>query len=62
MAFIIFLRFHSLSHSREIYRWDATFTETYEGLTNEEINAYVQMMQTELPKLDGRTISIHWHA
>ena len=26
------------------------------GLTNEEINAYAQMMQTELPKLDGRTV------
>ena len=38
-----------------------TYTELqealgYEGLTNEEINAYAQMMQTELPKLDGRTI------
>lgn len=28
----------------------------YEGFTNEEVNAYAQMMQTELPKLDGRTI------
>ena len=38
-----------------------TYTELqealgYEGLTNEEINAYAQMMQTELPKLDGRTV------
>ena len=28
----------------------------YENFTYEEINAYAQMMQTELPKLDGRTI------
>lgn len=28
----------------------------FEGFTNEQINEYVQMMQTELPKLDGRTI------
>lgn len=28
----------------------------YENFSYEEINAYAQMMQTELPKLDGRTI------
>lgn len=28
----------------------------YDGFTNQQINEYVQMMQTELPKLDGRTI------
>lgn len=28
----------------------------FEGFTNQQINEYVQMMQTELPKLDGRTI------
>lgn len=38
-----------------------TYTELqkalgYEDFTNEEINAYAQMMQTELPKLDGRTV------
>lgn len=38
-----------------------TYTEMqktlgFEGFTNQQINEYVQMMQTELPKLDGRTI------
>lgn len=28
----------------------------YKGFSNEEINEYVQTMQTELPKLDGRTL------
>lgn len=28
----------------------------YENFSYEEINAYARMMQTELPKLDGRTI------
>lgn len=38
-----------------------TYTEMqktlgFEGFTNQQINEYVKMMQTELPKLDGRTI------
>lgn len=38
-----------------------TYTEIqktlgFEGFTNQQINEYVKMMQTELPKLDGRTI------
>lgn len=28
----------------------------YKGFSNQEINEYVQTMQTELPKLDGRTL------